>query len=102
MHLLGLQRRSPDSRYSSLTQSLPMLRAVKDDNELARLAAAGAAADATYGEIVKVRFAGRRETDVAGRPGRPAAAASGTSRSTSPSSARGPTAPTRTTRPVSG
>ena len=42
-----------------------MLRAVKDANELARLALAGAAADATYGEIVKVRFAGRRETEVA-------------------------------------
>jgi len=42
------------------------MRAVKDANELARLAAAGAAADATYGEIVKVRFAGRRETEVAG------------------------------------
>jgi len=66
MHLLGLQQSLPGSRYSSLTQSLPMMRAVKDDNELARLAAAGAAADASYGEIVKVRFAGRRETDVAG------------------------------------
>jgi len=43
-----------------------MMRAVKDANELARLAAAGTAADATYGEIVKVRFAGRRETEVAG------------------------------------
>jgi Xaa-Pro aminopeptidase len=43
-----------------------MLRAVKDANELARLAAAGAAADATYEEIVGVPFEGRRETDVAG------------------------------------
>ena len=66
MHVLGLQQQLPGSRYSSLTQSLPMMRAVKDANELARLAAAGAAADATYGEIVNVRFAGRRETDVAG------------------------------------
>ncbi|WP_036965621.1 aminopeptidase P family protein [Promicromonospora kroppenstedtii] len=65
MHLLGLQSALPGSRYESLTRRLPMLRAVKDDNELARLAAAGAAADATYGEILKVRFAGRRETDVA-------------------------------------
>ena len=32
----------------SLTECLPMLRAVKDPDELARLAAAGAAADATY------------------------------------------------------
>ncbi|MBO0845271.1 MAG: aminopeptidase P family protein [Nocardioides sp.] len=66
MHLLGLQGALPESRYQSLTQRLPMLRAVKDDNELARLAAAGAAADASYEEILKVRFSGRRETDVAG------------------------------------
>jgi Xaa-Pro aminopeptidase len=42
-----------------------MLRAVKDEHELSRLAAAGAAADAAYGEILGVPFAGRRETDVA-------------------------------------
>ncbi len=65
MHLLGLQRALPRSRYRSLTECLPMMRAVKDDNELQRLTAAGAAADSTYGEIVQRRFAGRRETDVA-------------------------------------
>ena len=42
-----------------------MLRAVKDADELARLAMAGEAADATYEEIVQLRFAGRRETEVA-------------------------------------
>lgn len=45
MHLLGLQRVLPRSNYRSLTESLPMMRAVKDTNELTRLAAAGAAAD---------------------------------------------------------
>jgi len=65
MHLLGLQRALPGSRYRSLTECLPMMRAVKDDNELMRLAAAGAAADSTYGEIVQRHFAGRRETEVA-------------------------------------
>ncbi|MFD7707020.1 aminopeptidase P family protein [Streptomyces sp. NPDC059785] len=65
MHLLGLQKRLPDSRYAALTEVLPMLRAVKDAAELERLAAAGAAADATYEEILTVPFAGRRETDVA-------------------------------------
>jgi Xaa-Pro aminopeptidase len=65
MHLLGLQRALPRSRYRSLTECLPMMRAVKDDNELLRLSAAGAAADSTYGEIVQRRFAGRRETEVA-------------------------------------
>jgi Xaa-Pro aminopeptidase len=65
LHLLHLQAALPGAAFDSLTASLPMLRAVKDANELARLAAAGAAADATYDEIVQVRFAGRRETEVA-------------------------------------
>ncbi|MGC5360127.1 M24 family metallopeptidase [Streptomyces sp. DT24] len=65
MHLLALQQALPHTTYASLTEALPMLRAVKDAPELERLAAAGAAADATYGEILKVRFSGRRETEVA-------------------------------------
>ncbi|WP_299540117.1 aminopeptidase P family protein [uncultured Streptomyces sp.] len=65
MHLLGIQQRLPGSAYASLTEVLPMLRAVKDAAELERLAAAGAAADATYEEILKVRFEGRRETEIA-------------------------------------
>ncbi|MGW0826037.1 aminopeptidase P family protein [Streptomyces sp. NPDC002845] len=66
MHLLGLQKRLPETAYGPLTEALPMLRAVKDAAELDRLAAAGAAADRAYEEIRKVPFAGRRETDVAG------------------------------------
>ncbi len=65
LHLLGLQAALPGTGFHAVTERLPMLRAVKDADELARLAAAGAAADATYEEIVHVRFAGRRETDVA-------------------------------------
>ncbi|MGX1880467.1 aminopeptidase P family protein [Streptomyces sp. NPDC055287] len=65
MHLLGLQQALPSTSYVSLTAALPMLRAVKDAAELARLEAAGAAADATYEEILRVRFSGRRETEVA-------------------------------------
>ncbi|WP_328526743.1 aminopeptidase P family protein [Kribbella sp. NBC_00359] len=65
MHLLGLQRTRPATSYQALTECMPMMRAIKDANELARLALAGAAADATYEEIVQVRFAGRRETEVA-------------------------------------
>lgn len=65
MHLLGLQTAVPHSRYRALSQCLPMMRAIKDAEELARLAAAGAAADATFGEIVQLRFAGRREEEVA-------------------------------------
>jgi Xaa-Pro aminopeptidase len=65
MHLLGLQRALPGSSYVSLTDGLPMLRAVKDEAEVARLAAAGAAADAAFEEILRARFAGRRESEVA-------------------------------------
>ncbi|NYE21500.1 M24 family metallopeptidase [Microbacterium immunditiarum] len=65
MHLLGLQRRLAGTRYFAITERLPMLRAVKDANELARLEAAGAAADAAFEEIVQLPFAGRRETEVA-------------------------------------
>ncbi|AKN72222.1 peptidase M24 [Streptomyces sp. PBH53] len=64
MHLLGFQRTLPDTSYASLTDALPMLRAVKDAAELELLATAGAAADATFEEIRKVPFAGRRESDV--------------------------------------
>ncbi|MFI9048007.1 aminopeptidase P family protein [Streptomyces sp. NPDC053427] len=65
LHLLGLQRSLPGSAYRALTEALPMLRAVKDAHEVARLAAAAEAADATYEKILGVRFAGRRESEVA-------------------------------------
>jgi Xaa-Pro aminopeptidase len=73
LHLLGLQRIRPETGsdtgpgtgFVALTECLPMLRAVKDKHELDRLAAAGAAADATFERIVSVTFAGRRELDVA-------------------------------------
>jgi Xaa-Pro aminopeptidase len=65
MQLLGLQRVLPSTSYASLTESMPMLRAVKDTDEVVRLSAAGAAADAAYEEIVQVRFEGRKETEVA-------------------------------------
>ncbi|MFI8092953.1 aminopeptidase P family protein [Streptomyces sp. NPDC086080] len=65
MHLLGLQRALPGTSYASLTEALPMLRAVKDARERELLAAAGAAADAAFEEIRAAPFAGRRESDVA-------------------------------------
>ena len=64
-HLLGLQDRLPSTVYLGFGECLPMLRAVKDDGELYRLTAAGAAADAAYTEIAELPFAGRREYDVA-------------------------------------
>ena len=65
MHVLGLQQALPESEYMSMTSTLPMLRAVKDADELERLAAAGAAADASFEQIRQVRFAGRPESEVA-------------------------------------
>ena len=65
MHLLGLQKALPKTSYVSMTAALPMLRAVKGDDELERLAAAGAAADASLEEIVGVQFAGRTEREIA-------------------------------------
>ncbi|WIM98438.1 aminopeptidase P family protein [Actinoplanes oblitus] len=64
MHLLGLQQALPGSSYTSMTGSLPMLRAVKDADEVDRLTAAGAAADAAYEQIVSVRFEGRTEREI--------------------------------------
>ncbi|WP_030900352.1 MULTISPECIES: aminopeptidase P family protein [unclassified Streptomyces] len=65
LHLLALRQAMPGSSYTSLTEALPMLRAVKDAAELDLMTAAGAAADATFEQIRKVRFAGRRESEVA-------------------------------------
>lgn len=65
LHLLRLRQAMPDVSYRGLSDCLPMLRAVKDAGELARLEAAGAAADAAYRDIIGTRFAGRRETEVA-------------------------------------
>ncbi|WP_338483621.1 Xaa-Pro peptidase family protein [Streptomyces sp. SCSIO 75703] len=65
LHLLGLQNALPGTSYAALTEALPLLRAVKDPAELELMAAAGAAADAAFEEILTVRFAGRRESDVA-------------------------------------
>ena len=64
MHLLALQDARPQSSYVSMTAALPMLRAVKGPDELERLAAAGASADATFVQILGARFAGRTEQEV--------------------------------------
>lgn len=65
LHLLAFQRVRPEARFAALTDALPMLRAVKDADEVERLAAAGAGADASFRAILGARFAGRRETEVA-------------------------------------
>ena len=65
MHLLGLQTRLPGTTYVSMTTALPTLRAVKEADELERLAAAGEAADAALYDILEVRFSGRQEAEIA-------------------------------------
>jgi Xaa-Pro aminopeptidase len=65
MHVLALQQALPDSNYVSMTSALPMLRAIKGADELERLAAAGAAADACFEQLAEGRFAGRRESEIA-------------------------------------
>ena len=65
MHVLGLQRALPRSSYESMTSAMPLLRAVKGADELERLTAAGAAADASFEDIAGVQFAGRKESDIA-------------------------------------
>ncbi len=65
MHVLGLQKTLPDSSYESMTSAMPLLRAIKGDDELERLTAAGAAADASFEDIAGVQFAGRKESDIA-------------------------------------
>ena len=65
MHVLGLQEALSESEYVSMTSALPMLRAVKNADELQRLAAAGSAADACFEQIAKGQFAGRRESEIA-------------------------------------
>ncbi len=64
MHVLGLQSALPESGYVSMTSALPMLRAIKDGDELELLAAAGAAADASFEEIRQMPFAGRTESEI--------------------------------------
>ena len=65
MHVLALQQALPESTYVSMTSALPMLRAIKGADELERLAAAGAAADACFEQIAAAPFGGRRESEVA-------------------------------------
>jgi Xaa-Pro aminopeptidase len=64
-HLLELQRATDGCAFEAAGRTLPLLRAVKDHDEIARLRAAGRGADAAFEAIVEVAFAGRRELDVA-------------------------------------
>jgi Xaa-Pro aminopeptidase len=64
-HLLSLQRAAPDRPFVAASEALPLLRAVKDADEIRRLRAAGSAADAAFAEVIAEPFAGRAETEIA-------------------------------------
>jgi Xaa-Pro aminopeptidase len=65
LHVLALLEAQPECALESMSAALPRLRAVKDADELERMAAAGAAVDAVFEAILRVSFAGRTELDVA-------------------------------------
>ena len=65
VHVLGLQAAAPELDWSSAAPILGALRARKDADELDALRRAGAAADATFADIVGLPFAGRTEREVA-------------------------------------
>jgi Xaa-Pro aminopeptidase len=64
-HLLSLERAAPARSFVATSEALPLLRAVKDPDEIRRLHAAGSAADAAFADVIALPFAGRAETAVA-------------------------------------
>jgi len=64
-HLLSIERATPGRSFVAASEALPLLRAVKDAEEIRRLHAAGSAADAVFADVIAEPFAGRAETEVA-------------------------------------
>jgi D-alanyl-D-alanine dipeptidase len=64
-HLLELERATADCMFVPAGRALPLLRAVKDDDEVELLRAVARAADAAFADLVEIPFAGRRELEVA-------------------------------------
>lgn len=64
-HLLALGHATADCMFVAAGRTLPLLRAVKDDDEIARLRAAARGADESFAEVAGTAFAGRRELEVA-------------------------------------
>ena len=65
LHLLPLQERLADARFTSATSVLRELRIRKDADEIELLRRAGAAADRVVAQIAAGRLVGRTEADVA-------------------------------------
>jgi len=64
-HLIELDNATADCLFVAAGKALPLLRAVKDADEVERLRAAGRAADAVFDDVVTLPFASRRELDIA-------------------------------------
>jgi len=64
-HLLALEEATADCSFVATGVAVPLLRAVKEPDEIERLRAVAHSADAAFAGIVDVAFAGRRELDVA-------------------------------------
>jgi len=64
-HLLALQRAAPGRSFVAASEAVPLLRAVKDADEIQRLRAVANGADAAFADVIELPFAGRSETDVA-------------------------------------
>ncbi len=65
VHLLALEHATADCFFVAAGRAIPLLRAVKDQDEISRLRAAAEGADAVFSRIVTMAFEGRREIDVA-------------------------------------
>ena len=64
-HLLALERAGPERSFVAAGEALPLLRAVKDPDEIERLRVVAHAADAAFADVISLPFAGRAEAEVA-------------------------------------
>ena len=64
-HLLALERVAPDRSFVAAGEAMPLLRAVKDPDEIERLRVVAHAADAAFDDVISLPFAGRAEAEVA-------------------------------------
>jgi Xaa-Pro aminopeptidase len=63
-HLLGLEQATADLLFVAAGRVLPLLRAIKDPDEIERLRVAGRSADAAFADVIALPFAGRTETQL--------------------------------------
>ena len=64
-HLLALERAAPDRVFVAAGEAVPLLRAVKDADEIERLRVVALAADAAFADVIELPFVGSAETEIA-------------------------------------